>query len=153
MTYLLKTYNEQKMDLRWKSSISSAYPRSAGDGRPSWTGLSTERVAIFGWQTLGSGSCPLTCKPLTASDLCTDRRRAWVVCGGKMNGVPEQPMRVAAAEASGFLRCRTSTGKSQLHTRRSRWLLRPSEAFLLPLSSTSWRSRGLLVKKRNSVVT
>jgi hypothetical protein len=54
------------------------------------TGLNFERAAIFGWLEQGSGSCPLTRKPLKASDIITNRRlethiRIW----RGNNGVPE----------------------------------------------------------------
>jgi hypothetical protein len=54
------------------------------------TGLNFERAAIFSWLDQGSGSCPLTRKPLTASDLITNRRlktriRIWRA----NNGIPE----------------------------------------------------------------
>jgi hypothetical protein len=72
------------------------------------TGLNFERAAIFSWLDRGSGSCPLTRKPLTASDLITNRRlktriRIWRA----NNGIPEpteEEMAAVKCKFVGFLK-------------------------------------------------
>jgi hypothetical protein len=71
-------------------------------------GLNFEKAAIFGWLEQGSGSCPLTRKPLTASDLCTDRRlKTQINLWKKSNGIPEpteEEMAAAECKFVGFLK-------------------------------------------------
>jgi hypothetical protein len=71
-------------------------------------GLNFEKAAIFSWLEQGSGSCPLTRKPLAASDLCTDRRLKTQICfWKKKNGIPEtteEEMAAAECKFVGFLK-------------------------------------------------
>ncbi len=71
-------------------------------------GLNFESAAIFSWLAQGSGSCPLTRKPLTASDLITNRRLKAHICIWRgNNGIPEPTEEeIAAAECKfvGFLK-------------------------------------------------
>jgi hypothetical protein len=68
------------------------------------TGLTFEKAAIFSWLEQGSGSCPLTRKPLTASDLVTNMRlkkeiRIW----RSDNGIPEPTEEEMAAAECKFI--------------------------------------------------
>jgi hypothetical protein len=68
------------------------------------TGLSFERAAIFGWLEQGSGSCPLTRKPLTASDLIPNRRLKTQICEWRANnGIPEPTEEEKAAAECKFV--------------------------------------------------
>jgi hypothetical protein len=71
-------------------------------------GLNFEKAAIFSWLEQGSGSCPLTRKPLAASDLCTDRRLKTQICfWQKNNGIPEpteEEMAAAECKFVGYIR-------------------------------------------------
>jgi hypothetical protein len=71
------------------------------------TGLNFERAAIFSWLEQGSGTCPLTRKPLAASDLITNRRlKTHIRIWRGNNGIPEPDEEMAAAECKfvGFLK-------------------------------------------------
>jgi hypothetical protein len=72
------------------------------------TGLNFERAAIFGWLEQGSGSCPLTRKPLTASDLISNRRlKTHIRIWRANNGIPEPTQEEKAAaecKSVGFLK-------------------------------------------------
>jgi hypothetical protein len=68
------------------------------------SGLNFERAAIFSWLDQGSGSCPLTRNPLTASDLISNRRlktriRIWRA----NNGIPEPTEEEMAAVTCKFV--------------------------------------------------
>jgi hypothetical protein len=70
------------------------------------TGLNFEKAAILGWLSQGSGSCPLTRRPLKASDLITNRRlRTHIHIWRAKNGIPEpteEEMAAAECEFVGF---------------------------------------------------
>jgi hypothetical protein len=72
------------------------------------TGLNFERAAIFGWLEQGSGSCPLTRKPLTASDLIPNRRLKTRICIWRANnGIPkptEEEIDAAEFKFVGFVK-------------------------------------------------
>ena len=72
------------------------------------TGLNFERAAIFSWLERGSGTCPLTRKPLTASDLITNRRlKTHIGIWRGNNGIPEpteEEMAAAECRFVGFLK-------------------------------------------------
>jgi hypothetical protein len=72
------------------------------------TGLNFERAAIFDWLEQGSGSCPLTRKPLTASDLIPDRRlKTQISIWRANNAIPEptqEEMEAAECKFVGFLK-------------------------------------------------
>jgi hypothetical protein len=62
------------------------------------TGINFERAAIIGWLEQGSGRCPLTRKPLTNSDLITNRRlKARIGMWRANNGIPEPTEEETAA--------------------------------------------------------
>jgi hypothetical protein len=68
------------------------------------TGLNFERAAIFGWLEQGSGSCPLTRKPLTASDLIPNRRlKTHIRIWRANNGIPEPTEEEKAAAECKFV--------------------------------------------------
>jgi hypothetical protein len=68
-------------------------------------GLNFEMAAIFSWLEQGSGSCPLTRKPLTASDLISNRRlKVHIRIWRGTNGIPEPTEEeMAAAEECKFV--------------------------------------------------
>jgi hypothetical protein len=69
-------------------------------------GLNFERAAIFSWLEQGSGSCPLTRKPLAAPDLITNRRlKTHIRIWRRNNGIPEpteEEMAAAECKLVGF---------------------------------------------------
>jgi hypothetical protein len=71
-------------------------------------GLNFEKAAICSWLQQGSGSCPLTRKPLTASDLITNRRlKAHIRIWRGNNGIPEpteEEMAATECKFVGFLK-------------------------------------------------
>jgi hypothetical protein len=72
------------------------------------TGLNFEKAAILGWLSQGSGSCPLTRKPLTASDLVTNRNlKSQIHIWMRNNDIPEpteEEMEAADCKFVGFLK-------------------------------------------------
>jgi hypothetical protein len=87
------------------------------------TGLNFERVAIFGWLEQGSGSCPLTRKPLTASDLIPNMRlQKQIFIWRADNGIPEpteEEMAAADREFISILKRAAMMKKSWMSTRSS----------------------------------
>jgi hypothetical protein len=68
------------------------------------TGLNFERAAIFSWLYRGSDTCPLTRKPLAASDLITNRRlKTHIGMWKKTNGIPEPTEEEMAAAEYNFV--------------------------------------------------
>jgi hypothetical protein len=72
------------------------------------TGLNFERDAIFSWLEKGSGSCPLTRQPLTASNLIRNRTlKTQIRIWRANNGIPEpieEEMTAAESKCVGFLK-------------------------------------------------
>jgi hypothetical protein len=67
-------------------------------------GLTFEKAAIFSWLEQGSGSCPLTRKPLTASDLVTNMRlKKQIYFWRAENGIPEPTEEERAAAECKFV--------------------------------------------------
>jgi hypothetical protein len=86
-------------------------------------GLNFERAAIFSWLDQGSGSCPLTRKPLTASDLITNRRLKTRIRIWRANhGIPEpteEEMAAAKCKFVGFLKISGDKQEAYLQARQS----------------------------------
>jgi hypothetical protein len=86
-------------------------------------GLTFERAAICGWLEHGSDSCPVTCKPLSASDLITNRRlKTLIRFWRENNGIPEpteEEMEAAAeCQFTGILKV-SEDKKDEVLARRS----------------------------------
>jgi hypothetical protein len=68
------------------------------------SGLNFERAAIISWLDQGSGSCPLTRKPLTTSDLISNRRlKTLIRIWRANNGIPEPTEEEIAAVKCKFV--------------------------------------------------
>jgi hypothetical protein len=85
-------------------------------------GLTFERAAIFGWLEQGSDSCPVTCTPLSASDLITNRRlKTLIRFWRENNGIPEpteEEMEPAECQFTGILKV-SDDKKDEVLARRS----------------------------------
>jgi hypothetical protein len=82
------------------------------------TGLTFEKAAIFSWLEQGSGSCPLTRKPLTASDLVTNMRlknqiRIWRLENG-ISEPTEEEMEATECKFVGILKISGGNNKDIL---------------------------------------
>jgi hypothetical protein len=106
------------------------------------TGFTFERAAILSWLEQGSGSCPLTRKPLTTSDLVSNRRLATQIrFWRERNGIPEpslEEMGVAECKFVGFAKI-SGDKKDEIMARYSQPTLSlvSLHAHLLPPPSTT----------------